>query len=682
MLKLDTLNPQQRLAVQTTRGPVLILAGAGTGKTRVITTRIAHLIQRGVRPGHILGVTFTNKAAREMLERVNQLMPRAHRGAEGAAPERPTVCTFHSLCARILRGHIHHLGYKPNFVIYNESEQLGAIKKILCHISTNGPKADPQAVLSLLSRYKNGGERARVFAEPGVAELAQHIQDRYQTALHACNAVDFDDLILLTLRLFREQPAVLAACRDRYRFVLVDEYQDTNAAQFQLVHTLTLEHRNLCVVGDDDQSIYGWRGAEVANLLDLEQHFPEVKVIKLEQNYRSTETILRAANAVIQHNPRRRPKQLWSQKGTGDKLALSTFANEEEEARSVVEALDFARRAQRAPWSDYAILFRTNNQSRPIETELRKARVRYHLVGGQSYFDRREVRDLLAYLKTCLNPHDDISLLRIANVPARGLSDATMERLLSASHERKCSVHEAMKNPVVQAGLPVKTRESLEAFLLLLDQARARLHQAPPAPNPHALQQWAEGLLDATRYLEEVRRSEKDKEEAQNRVQNLCDLVASLDGESAPTSPLDRRLEAFLESITLDTEREAEQEATGDAVTLITMHSCKGLEFPHVFIVGLEDGLLPHSRSQQEGTLDEERRLFYVALTRAMRTLRLSYCTGRKRYGKLQPCHPSRFLKELPPDLLEHASDRARKPVPVAAGSRYFDVMRAAADEG
>jgi superfamily I DNA/RNA helicase len=239
-----------------------------------------------------------------------------------------------------------------------------------------------------------------------------------------------------------------------------------------------------------------------------------------------------------------------------------------------------------------------------------------------------------------------------------------------------------MKNPVVQAGLPVKTRESLEAFLLLLDQARARLHQAPPAPNPHALQQWAEGLLDATRYLEEVRRSEKDKEEAQNRVQNLCDLVASLDGESAPTSPLDRRLEAFLESITLDTEREAEQEATGDAVTLITMHSCKGLEFPHVFIVGLEDGLLPHSRSQQEGTLDEERRLFYVALTRAMRTLRLSYCTGRKRYGKLQPCHPSRFLKELPPDLLEHASDRARKPVPVAAGSRYFDVMRAAADEG
>src|SRR5215467_9707876 len=464
MLNLGSLNPQQHLAVETVKGPVLILAGAGTGKTRVITFRIANMIEKGIAPNHVLGVTFTNKAAREMQERVFKLIPKPPRktdSRESLADSRPTICTFHSLCVRILRQHIEKLGYKRNFVIYDESEQIGAIKKILAQISAKGEKTDPGAILALLSKFKNGGERATVFADPSVRAMAEHIRSRYESALHACNAVDFDDLILLTLRLFTEHPEALEACRAKYRYVMVDEYQDTNASQFNLVHALTREHRHLCVVGDDDQSIYGWRGAEISNLLDMEKHYPEVKVVKLEQNYRSTNTILNAANAVIRQNLRRRGKQLWSQKGDGPKISLYVFKDDEEEARSIVEQIEYARLTKRIPWSSQAILFRTNIQSRPLETALRLGQVRYHLIGGQSFFDRREVRDFLAYLKAILNPDDDVSLLRIANVPARGLSDVAMERLLAASQERKCSVFAVMKNPAVMASFLAKSRESI-----------------------------------------------------------------------------------------------------------------------------------------------------------------------------------------------------------------------------
>jgi superfamily I DNA/RNA helicase len=479
MVNLSTLNPQQRLAVETITGPLLILAGAGTGKTRVITFRIAHMVAQGIAPGKILGVTFTNKAAREMQERVSKLLPRAKKTSRddetSARDNRPTICTFHSLCVRILRQHIEKLGYKRNFVIYDSSEQLAAVKKILSSITNKGEKVDPGEVLAMLSKFKNGGERAVMFADPGVRALAQHVAKRYESALHACNAVDFDDLILLTLRLFREHPEALAVCREKYRYVMVDEYQDTNAAQFELVHSLTQEHRNFCVVGDDDQSIYGWRGAEVANLLELEKHFPEVKVVKLEQNYRSTTTILNAANAIIKHNVRRRGKSLWSAKGAGAKILLQTYNNDEDEAREVVGQIEFKRLAHRIPWKDCAILFRTNQQSRPLETALRTAGVRYHLIGGQSFFDRREIKDFLAYTKTFLNPHDDISLLRIANVPARGLSDVTMERLLGASHDLKCSVFKAMKNPLVTFTFQPATRKSIEAFVELVERTRALL---------------------------------------------------------------------------------------------------------------------------------------------------------------------------------------------------------------
>ncbi len=712
MLNLNSLNPQQRLAVETIDGPVLILAGAGTGKTRVITHRIAHMIERGISPENILGVTFTNKAAREMQERVSSLLPKVKLKTENWKLEtRPTVCTFHSLCVRILRQHIEKLGYKHNFVIYDESEQLSAIKKILSGISAKGEKTDPAAILSLLSRLKNGGSNSATFAEPSVRAMAEHIRSRYESALRACNAVDFDDLILLTLRLFKEHPDAIESCRAKYRYVMVDEYQDTNAAQFQLVYALTMEHRNFCVVGDDDQSIYGWRGAEIANLLDMEKFFPNVKVIKLEQNYRSTTTILRAANAIIKNNVQRRGKNLWSQKGAGEKITLHTFADDEEEARTVVEEIEFLRMAKRVTWSNCAILFRTNQQSRPLETALRQANVRYHLIGGQSFFDRREVKDFLAYLKTFVNPNDDVSLLRIANTPARGLSDVTMERLLGASHERKCSVFAAMKNPAVTTTFQTKTRESIERFVEFVERTRNSLNdQNPtqsragilPAPRAHkrehnnekisadfvgagrqdacpTLEAWSNHFLDEINYFNELSRSEKNPENAESRIRNLKDLIATMDNSAALNiSPFDK-LQSFLEDITLDTEREEEEENKGDAVTLITMHSCKGLEFPHVFIVGMEDGLLPHSRSKLEGTGDEERRLFYVAVTRAMETLNISHCGGRKKYGQLMPCHPSPFLKELPAELVEHADERSNEPVTPESGKTFFAAMRQAA---
>jgi superfamily I DNA/RNA helicase len=679
MFDLSSLNPQQRQAVETIHGPVLILAGAGTGKTRVITCRIAHLIARGILPGNILAVTFTNKAAREMRERVAELIPaRLRRKKEGKTDRRktdgPTISTFHSLGVRILREHIEALGYKRNFVIYDEAEQLGAIKKILSHISTRGENADPKVILSLLSRFKNAGADSPAFADPNTRALAEHVRRKYESALHACNAIDFDDLLLLTLRLFEEHPAVLEACREKYRYVMVDEYQDTNAAQFRLVKLLCERHRNLCVVGDDDQSIYGWRGAEISNLLNLEQHFGEVRVVKLEQNYRSTNTILNAANAVIKNNARRRGKQLWSDKGEGRAILLHEFASDEEEARTVVEEIEFARVSQRVPWGAQAILFRTNLQARPIEMALRQANVRYRLIGGQSYFDRREVRDFLAYLKVFINPHDDVSLLRIANVPARGLSDVTMERLLAASQERQCSVYAAMRHTDVQASLAARTRESLQDFLAFIEGSRGRLH-AEASP-PILLADWARKFLEETGYLADLRRSEKNVETAESRVRNLQELISELDAEAG--LPPAERLDAFLEDLTLDSEREDEKESAADAVTLITMHSCKGLEFPHVHVVGLEDGLLPHSRSKVENTLDEERRLFYVAITRAMLTLSLSYCLGRKKYGEMTPCHPSPFLREVPPELVENAADRAKAPVAPTEGKGRFDIMRAA----
>lgn len=671
MSDLSGLNPEQRKAAATLRGPVLILAGAGTGKTRTLTHRVAHMVSEGISPGRILAVTFTNKAAREMQQRVTKQLKRLPKSLtrEDGKPLKPTICTFHSLCVRILRRHIEKLGYKRNFVIYSDSEQLGVVKKVLSAIAGKDVKADARELQGLLSRLKNAGPNGNVPGNEDSLAMAGHIRRRYDSALRAANAVDFDDLLVLTLRVFNEFPEALEECRARYQYVMVDEYQDTNAAQFELMHLLSAEHRNVCVVGDDDQSIYGWRGAEISNILDMEKHFPEVKVIKLEQNYRSTRVILDAANAVIKNNPRRRPKQLWSAKGAGDLLRLESFANEEEEARTIVDEIEFNRMAKRIPWKNHAILFRTNVQSRPIETALRKAEVRYHLIGGQSFFDRREIRDFLAFMKTFINPNDDASLLRIANIPARGLSDVTMERLLGASQERDCSVWKAMKNDLVIHEFQPRTRKSIEAFVGLIEDFRS-----PLGETELSLASWADKFLDKIDYAAELRKGEKDPENAENRMRNLRDLISTMDDRGGALLPANR-LGKFLDDITLDADREADKEDAGDAVTLITTHSCKGLEFPHVFLVGVEEGLLPHSRSAVEGTLDEERRLFYVAITRAMKTLTISHCLNRKKYGQNFLCHPSSFLKELPEELCEDL-DSKKEPVTVEAGKNLFAAMR------
>lgn len=683
MFSLSSLNPQQRLAVQTVNGPVLILAGAGTGKTRVITCRIAHMLSQGISAEQILGVTFTNKAAREMQERVREMVPRRAKADRKQGDEtkqtRPTLCTFHSLCVRILRQHIERLGYKPNFVIYDEAEQLGAIKKILAQISARGEKIDPASVLSMVSRLRNNAGPVP-FSDPSAQAMAEHIRARYEAALRACNAVDFDDLILLTLRLFREYPDALEACRNKYRYVMVDEFQDTNASQFELVHALTSKHRNLCVVGDDDQSIYGWRGAQISNILDMEKHFPEVRLIKLEQNYRSSNTILSAANALISRNVRRRGKQLWSTHGEGAKITLCAYVSDEEEARSVVEAIEYNRLAKRIPWPQQAILFRTNAQARPLETALRQAGVRYNLIGGQSFFDRREIRDFIAYLKVFINPHDDISLLRIANVPPRGLSDLTMERLLAASHERKCSVYAVMKNPAVMATFQVRIRESVQRLVDFVEGTRHQL-AAPGASNdPAGLRIWASRFLDEIGFWQELKRSERTPEAGENRIRNVQEMLAGIDLAGVPAAPLPERLQTFLEEVALENDRDEDSENETEAVTLITMHSCKGLEFPHVFVVGLEDGLLPHTRSKEEQTVDEERRLFYVAITRAMKTLSISHCASRNKYGSPVPCHPSPFLKELPPEFVEDGDAKSKAPVNVETGKSSFAAMRAALD--
>ena len=678
---LTKLNPEQREAVQATHGPVLILAGAGTGKTRVITHRIAFLLQKGVMPHNILAVTFTNKAAREMQERVRKLLPKGKKKSDPSSevrPNKPTICTFHSFCVRVLRRYIDKLGYKRNFVIYDQSDQLGTIRKLTSDWSKSNINIKPAEWLGFLSRLRNTSSLESLGLDAATIRLAERLMTRYETALKACNAVDFDDLIILTLKLFNEHPEVLTSCREMYRYVMVDEYQDTNGKQFQLIHALTSEHRNLCVVGDDDQSIYGWRGAEIANLLNLEDHFPEVRVVKLEQNYRSTSIILDAANAVIRHNPLRKDKTLWSQKGKGPLIRLMAFESDEAEADAIVEEIEVQRMSSKIPWKDQSILFRTNLQARPIETALRKAKVKYRLVGSQSYFDRREVKDVLAYLRVMLNPDDDISLLRIANVPARGLSAKTMQTLLQISQDRRASVYAVMRHTDVQEQLHNAARKSVQSFLQFMDETRAFLS----GESTDSISGWAREFLEQTGYFIDLKHSEKDPKAAENRLQSAMDLLSSIDEltNKIVNKPGDEKLAHFLEEISLDQDRFENENEQPDAVTMITMHSCKGLEFPHVHIVGMEQGLLPHTRSVEEGTMDEERRLFYVAITRAMESLTISHCETRKKYGQVTSCEPSRFLTELPAECVEVVDGVFQRPATKESGAAMFDALKASLD--
>jgi superfamily I DNA/RNA helicase len=661
MARLFDLNPQQLEAVTTTQGPVLILAGAGTGKTRVITMRITYLLHEGISPDAILAVTFTNKAANEMRERVGTMVERPK-------AKRLTICTFHALCVRILRQDIERLGYKTNFAIYDEGDQLGLIRKIISRISAKNEKLDAQLARNLISRAKN--QHWKLAESATNNSLLAAVFERYQEELKAANAVDFDDLLILTVRLLETNPAVTNKWQERFQYLMIDEFQDTNRLQLELVRYLGRQHRNVCVVGDDDQSIYGWRGAEIANILEFEAHFADPKIIKLEQNYRSSNAILGLANSIIRHNPRRRPKALWSEKGVGQNVKIVAVPNDREEANYVVSELQKQQLEVAGSWKRFAIIFRMNAQSRLFEEQLRRLQIPYRIIGGRSFFERREVKDLLAYLAGLANPNDDLNLLRIINTPARGIGATTIDLAVAESNQAKTSIFATLQSSGFQELLSAKTGTAVRAFIELIDRYETQIHQ--PLVELASI---AAALLEEIRYPEELRRSCKTPEEALNREENVRELVRTLaDYQRRSTEGLS----GFLAEVALDQEREEETDTDKDGVTLITFHAAKGLEFPHVFLIGLEEGILPHDRSKLEGNLDEERRLFYVGITRAMQTLTITHCANRNKYGGSIPCHPSSFLKDLDPQYVEviNYHQLANQPASEGTARSHFAKIR------
>ncbi len=640
--RLFDLNPEQLQAVRTTEGPLLILAGAGSGKTRVITARAAFLIAEGVPPESILAVTFTNKAATEMRERLAGM-------AEPEQARKVTMCTFHALCVRILRQEIEVLGYKRNFSIYDEGDQLGLIRKIIGRISARDEKLDPHAAKNAISKAKNAGLRP---AGPADEEktLVGAVFAQYNAGLKTLNAVDFDDLLLLTVQLLNEHPAVRERWHRRFRYVMVDEFQDTNRLQLDLVSLIAKGGENLrpniAVVGDDDQSIYGWRGAEVSNILEFEAHFPQPTVVKLEQNYRSTNFILGTANSLIKNNPRRREKKLWSAMEGGEKVKIIAMPDDRQEAEFIAEEINVRKTAEGLKWEDFAVLFRMNAQSRLMEENLRRLRVPYHIVGGKSFFDRREVKDVLAYAAALLNVDDDVALLRIVNTPARGISDATVEKATEWSIGTKTSVFNALRDAEFLATLRAQTAAAIGRFTAFLDDNETRMHE-PLANQPAILR----ALIAESGYLADLQRTCKTPEEWLDRERSVEDVFASFERYEERS---DKGLRGFLDEMMLRQEQEEDADEETAGVPLITLHASKGLEFPHVYLMGCEEGVLPHDRSKLEGTVDEERRLLYVGITRAKRTLSLTWCRQRMKYGTAMPGIASSFLKELDPELVEH----------------------------
>jgi DNA helicase II / ATP-dependent DNA helicase PcrA len=660
-VRLFDLNPQQLEAVKATRGPVLILAGAGTGKTRVITARIDYLLSEGVSADKILAVTFTNKAANEMRNRVGITRERV----KGTGPKL-TICTFHALCLRILRQDIEKLGYKTNFSIYDESDQLGLIRKIITRLAAANENLDPNLARSFISKAKN--QRRNIL--PSEPTLESAVFQRYQEELKTFNAVDFDDLLILAVRLLDEFSDVRSKWEERFEFIMVDEFQDTNRLQFDLVRQLGRTHRNVCVVGDDDQSIYGWRGAEISNILEFERHFPHPKLVKLEQNYRSTNAILGAANSIIRHNPRRRPKLLWCENGDGEPVRLVAVPDDREEANYVVGEVQKQQLAEQCLWAEFGVIFRMNAQSRLVEENLRRLHIPYRVVGGRSFFERREVKDLLAYLSCLVNPQDDVSLLRIINTPARGIGASTIELAIQESNRAKRSVFETLISEAFQQLLSQRAREAIRKFAELMDEYETKLVQ--PLTD---FAKTIEELLLQIDYFQDLRRGCKSPEESLNREENVREVIRAISNYQARSTD---GLPGFLAETVLDREYEKEQDQKVDGVTLITFHAAKGLEFAQVFLIGLEEGLLPHSRSKLEGGLDEERRLFYVGITRAKRNLTVTHCANRIKYGSPVPCHPSTFLKELDSRFTEvlNFHELTNKPAGEGTARLHFAKMR------
>jgi DNA helicase II / ATP-dependent DNA helicase PcrA len=638
-VNLDELNRPQRDAVTTLSGPLLVLAGAGTGKTRVITFRIARLIQAGTMPHRILAVTFTNKAAREMRERAQKLLGRRKKGDKP-----PEISTFHSLCVRVLRRHARVLGYPEAFTIYDRGDQETLARNALRDVRVGHETLKPGDLLGYIGNWKSQGVRADAAFDAAAkdkAQLAAMAYGKYQTALKVAGAMDFDDLLLCTEELFTKHPEARFAEASRFDHLLIDEYQDTNGLQYRIVKALADRHRNLCVVGDDDQSIYGWRGAEVTHILSFQNDWPEAKVVRLEDNYRSKAPILELANTLIAHNSTRHKKVLRPSRDGGLPPKIVRFDNETAEAEEVVRDIRLrldVTDGPRTAASDIAILFRTNEQPRAFELELRRAKVPYVLVGGMSFYDRKEVRDVLSYLRVIANPNDEVSLLRIINVPSRGIGAGTIEALL----ERAVSAGKPLWQvlPESLGDIPTLTAQKIADFCRLIDLYRGRLGQQP-------LSEMMKELLQTVDYKSELTRAYKTPADVEARWATVEELInsAALYTERAETPSL----LGFLEESTLaDRDDYNDDKKERHALTLMTLHSAKGLEFPHVYLVGMEEGLLPHQRSILDGkSIEEERRLCYVGVTRAQDTLVLSFCRERMKWGKPRPSIPSRFLMEM-----------------------------------
>ncbi len=662
---LRGLNQEQRGAVETVVGPLLLLAGAGTGKTRVITYRVAYLISRGVAPGNILAVTFTNKAAREMKERLGALL-----NAEQA--RLVTAATFHSFCARILRAKIRLLGYSPQFQIAPEGYQTGLVKNVLGELGVTREGLNAQYCLNLISRAKSRLLLPADIPADGVdwpSELPA-VYERYQQQMKNMDMVDFDDLLLLVVRLWREHPDVLAQHQEHYQYLLIDEYQDTNAVQFQLMFMLAAKHQNICAVGDDDQSIYGWRGADLGNILRFEEYFPKAKVIRLEQNYRSTTTILQAANAVIAHNQERHGKRLWSGKGTGEKILLVRAADELAEANFVAEFVRDRRAVRGGGYRQFAALYRSNHQSRLLEDAMRRARIPYRLIGSRSFYQRKEILDAVSFLCVMQNPKDNQSLLRIINVPPRGIGDKSIERLKQLHMISSVPLQKLMVAPEFLNDLPADTATRLRHLHSGIEKYR---REAAACNN---LAGMVRGFLEDVGYLEGLGRMYKPREDAIRRRENVFEFfnaIAEFEKRWGPNATLNNFLEQFM---LLDDNDKVDGEEE-DAVTLMTVHAAKGLEFPVLVVVGLEQGLFPHQQSMKEGGLEEERRLFYVAVTRAQEELALVHADKRRVLGETMTRRPSRFLEEIPEDLAVVCdTNSAMKPASAEVAAEFLARMK------
>ena len=641
---MQGLNEPQQRAVACLQGPLLIVAGAGSGKTRVLTFRIANLLEHGVPPYRILAITFTNKAAREMRERVDALI--------GDAAQDVWLSTFHSFCARFLRMELEHYGrYAKNFVIYDAADSKGLIRECLKELNIDEKHTAPGAVQAHISDAKNRLLDVAAFTAQATdffAEQVAKIYALYQSKLQENNALDFDDLLMLTVELLTKNEELRTKYQKKFKYILVDEYQDTNGAQYAITKLFAAEHRNICVVGDADQSIYGWRGADMRNIMNFEQDYPEATVILLEQNYRSTKNILAAANAVIENNLTRKKKELWTDNPTGDRITIYEGATEKNEASYIVREVERLHTMFHVKYGDIAVLYRTNAQSRNIEEAFYATGVPYAMVGSVRFYDRREIKDIIAYLRVIYNPRDTLSLLRIINVPRRGLGPTFIARMMETAEEYRISLFEVITDAQLLSMIPklsAKVKVALEEFAAMVFTFMGQLGTRP-------IHEIVEDVIETSGYAAAL--EEEKKEDNRDRLENLREFISVAKNFDDGAEEGENGLADFLAQIALISDVDQTEQSDG-TVTLMTFHAAKGLEFPTVFMAGMEEGLFPHSRTLLDDTeIEEERRTCYVGITRAERRLYLTYARQRTIYGRTEMSRPSRFLTEIPEELVEH----------------------------